>query len=406
MSKATGDLGNRQAKSLDEIKPLIEMCKAGRLFAVQEWIAEGKPVNPPPFPRRSNHARAPLDIAVESGFHSLVEVLLKCGAEIDLDGWNGTMARALRARRFDFIQLLVEHGYDPKQIDMKDVFNTWDPTMMEYFIDRGADVETGNPLAWAFCNRIRTALRVFKRYQERFVSFPEQVNIALRHHCKEGNLKWVSLLLWAGADPYAPGVSSHDEERDSDYEGLSALGYAVLYQHFDVFKLKQVKLNPSDPRIRDVLRYADRGEGIELLQQLLAKGLKPNDQENGGCSIIQRLLCGLEVDFSSYSWHQRNGRDKIDSTQARDKVKAIHLLAKHGAKWMPQDKDEIKHARRSLLKLKPGYAIEFAWIMSKYAACAKECIQDLIATPSMKTHLSRDWSRLQEILATWPGDGG
>src|ERR1044071_8347908 len=105
MSKATGDLGNRQAKSLDEIKPLIEMCKAGRLFAVQEWIAEGKPVNPHPFPRRSNHARAPLDIAIESGFHSLVEVLLKGGAEIDLDGWNWTMARALRARRFDFVQL-------------------------------------------------------------------------------------------------------------------------------------------------------------------------------------------------------------------------------------------------------------------------------------------------------------
>jgi hypothetical protein len=45
----------------------------------------------------------------------------------------------------DFVQLLVAHGYDPKQIDMKDVFNTWDPAMMEFFIDKGADVETGNP---------------------------------------------------------------------------------------------------------------------------------------------------------------------------------------------------------------------------------------------------------------------
>ena len=95
MSKATGDPGSRQAQSLDEIKPLVDMCRAGRLFAVQEWIAAGKPINPPPFPRRSNHARARLDIAVESGFHSLVEVLLKGGAAIDLDGWNGTMARAL-----------------------------------------------------------------------------------------------------------------------------------------------------------------------------------------------------------------------------------------------------------------------------------------------------------------------
>jgi hypothetical protein len=404
MSKATGDPGSRKAKSLDEIKPLIDMCRAGKLFAVQEWIAERKPVNPPPFPRRSNHARAPLDIAVESGFHSLVEVLLKGGAAIDLDGWNGTMARALRARRFDIIQLLVEHGYDPKQIDMKDVFNTWDPAMMEYFIDKGADVETGNPLAWAFCNRIRTALRVFKHYREQFTSFPEQANIALRYHCKEGNLKWVSLMLWAGADAYAPGVSSHDEERDSDYEGLSALGYAVLYQRFDIFKLKQVKLDPSHPHIEDVVRYADRGEGIELLKQLLEKGLKPNDQENGGCSHIQRLLDGMEVDYSSYSWHQRSNRDKIDSSRAREKIKAVHLLAKHGAKWVPKD-DNIKHARRSLLKLTADFTIEFAWIMSKYAACTKDCIQELIATPSMKAHLSQKWSRLQEILAAWPGQG-
>ncbi len=96
MNQLTGDPGNKQAQSLDEIKPLIDMCRKGRLFAVQEWIAERKPVNPPPFPRRSNHARAPLDIAVESGFHSLIEVLLKGGATIDLDDWNGTMARALR----------------------------------------------------------------------------------------------------------------------------------------------------------------------------------------------------------------------------------------------------------------------------------------------------------------------
>ncbi len=30
-----------QAKSSDEIKPLIELCKAGKLFEVQEWIKSG-----------------------------------------------------------------------------------------------------------------------------------------------------------------------------------------------------------------------------------------------------------------------------------------------------------------------------------------------------------------------------
>ena len=114
---------------------------------------------------------------------------MKTGAVFDLNDWNGTMQRALRANRFDIVKLLVEYGYDPKLIDMKTVFSTWKPEVMEYFIDRGADVETGNPMAYALCNRIQTALRLFKRYRDRFPTFQEQANIALRHHCKEGNVK-------------------------------------------------------------------------------------------------------------------------------------------------------------------------------------------------------------------------
>ena len=190
------------------------------------------------------------------------------------------------------------------------------------------------------------------------------------YHCKEGNLKWVSLILWAA--PIRMHLESAATMRNAIQitRVFQPLAYAVLYQHFDIFKLKHVKLDPSHPHIEDVVRYADRGEGIDLLKQLLEKGLKPNDQENGGCSHIQRLLNGMEVDYSSYSWHQRNNREKIDSSRAREKIKAVHLPAKHGARWVPKDND-IKYARRSLLKLTSDFTIEFAWIMSKYTACAK-----------------------------------
>jgi hypothetical protein len=36
------------ASTLEEILPLIEHCKAGRLKEVQEWIAQGKPLDLPP----------------------------------------------------------------------------------------------------------------------------------------------------------------------------------------------------------------------------------------------------------------------------------------------------------------------------------------------------------------------
>jgi hypothetical protein len=51
--------------------------------------------------------------------------------------------------------------------------------------------------------------------------------MALRHHCEEGNFKWVSLLLWAGADPSAKGPDSHDEDPDPE-EDLRALDCAAL----------------------------------------------------------------------------------------------------------------------------------------------------------------------------------
>src|SRR5262249_41429914 len=155
-------------------------------------------------------------------------------------------------------------------------------------------------------------------------SFPEQANIALRHHCMEGNMKWVSLMLWAGADPYAPGISRHNEERDPDYEGLNALGYAVLYRHFEIFQLKQIKLDPAHPRIGYVVQFLGCDEGFELLKRLLEKGLNPNDQENGGCSKIQGLLQGIDDGYAAYNSFGRDRRDKIDTERGRDKIKIIH----------------------------------------------------------------------------------
>lgn len=95
----------------------------------------------------------------------------------------------------DIIKLLVKHGADIHSIDMAWVFGSWDPKIIEYFIEQGADVETGSPLASALCWRIRTGLGVYKRHKNHFPSFQKQINIALRHHCKEGNLKWVSPML-------------------------------------------------------------------------------------------------------------------------------------------------------------------------------------------------------------------
>lgn len=384
----------------EEIRPLIELCKAGKVFAVQEWIEAGRPVNPPPMPAKGRRGKTPLEVAIDRGIHSLVEVLLKGGAILEPEGWDSPMNQALKARRLDLVQLLAEHGDDPRSVDMRRVVDTWAPKIMEYFIERGADVELGKPFAYAFCNRIRTAFGVFKQCRQRRPGLQEQANIALRHHCKEGNLKWVSLMLWLGADPCKCGADHYDQDFGDEECGLSAIGFAALYKNFDVFRLKQLRLDVASPGVRESLHYFCKGEGIDILRWLLEKGAVPNDQENCGSSAIQRWLNEMSWTYSFDPWTREQSRKNIDTEGARERMKAIHLLAKHGGRWAPIDTDEIGSARRSLLKLKPDYTVEFIWIMAKYNASAAGCLQGLVSTPSMRAHVKSHLPRIQELISS------
>ena len=425
-----------RTSTYDEIKPLIDLCKAGKLFEVQEWIAAGKPVNPPLPEPKKGRKHTPLQYAIDHGFHSLVAVLLDGGADIENASRYCPMNHAIEEKRLDIVKLLVDHGADSTDVDMETVFYSWDPDMMEYFIDRGAEVEKGNPLAAAFSSRIRTAMRIFKKYRDQFPSFQEQANIGLRYHCKEGNLKWVSLMLWVGADPYAPGTENYYEDADPDDEGLSAVGFAAPYNHFEVFELRQLKLDlshpvvtdivanarseegtelvgklldrgmdPNHPALREIMRFAYREHGIQVLERLLQMGMNPNDQENGGCSGIRDLLVGMDWGLARYDpWSKMSERRSrsLDSKEARGKIKAIHLLAKHGARWMPAGRDEVNSIRRSLMKMTADYTVEFIWIMSKYQACTRGAITDLLRTSTIRAVVSGHTRRINELVARLP----
>jgi hypothetical protein len=58
------------------------------------------------------------------------------------------------------------------------------------------NLESGDPIAKAFRDKQREFLGIYLELRERIPSAPKQAAMALRHHAAEGNLKWVSLLLW------------------------------------------------------------------------------------------------------------------------------------------------------------------------------------------------------------------
>jgi hypothetical protein len=64
---------------------------------------------------------------------------------------------------------------------------TWEPTLIRFSLEQGADPTKDNPFAIAFGAKVRTALRPFTEFKqdhpERADALQEQVNIALRHFC-------------------------------------------------------------------------------------------------------------------------------------------------------------------------------------------------------------------------------
>ena len=98
-----------------------------------------------------------------------------------------------------------------------------------------------------------------------------------------------------------------------------------------------------------------------------------------------------------YSWQNDWN---IDSLESRESMKAIHLLARHGARWKPEDKSEMKSCRRSLLKLAPPYALEFAWILAGYKLGSREDLIELFRTEAMRKHTARFCRKLSDIVAT------
>jgi len=383
----------RQAQKYEEIEPLLKLCKAGRLFDVQNWIAEGKPINPSSEIDKKRGKKSPLQVSMDTGFHSLVEQLLKSGASLEEPGYC-PLQHALRKRRFDLIELLVNHGKNIHSVDMNMVFETWDPQIIEYLIEKGGDLKNGNPLAEALCNRIRTALGVFKRYEHKFPFLKEQVDIALRYHCKEGNLKWVSLMLWAGGNPYLKGPDSPYYDDPEEY--VSALELAALYGHTDVFKLKNIKLDPSNEIAGDLLRNCCFSDDCHFLKTLLEKGYDPRQMEDKGSSLIQSLIYSMTLDFNPYTY-TRNQKD-IDTSRSRRKVEMIHMLVRHGAQWQPENDGTVNDTRRSFLKMKDDYVMEFVWIMSEYQACTRHSVERLMKTPSIRSLISKHTARYNELL--------
>jgi hypothetical protein len=225
-------------------KGFRRFIKEGKLFAVQKWIAEGKRIHAPEV-----YWETPLQLAVETGFHSMIEIFLK--QRTNREQLVIALNYATGVGNFEVIQLLVDYGADIHSVDFTVVCQTGHPLIIRYFIQHGIDPETGYPFAHALCHPKHRYLGVYMRYRDQFPSFTYQLNLALRYHAQCGNLKWVSHLIWAGGDPHLclPGL---DEEPDPD-EDTSALEEAIYKNQDEV--VDKIGIDPQRDNLKRIFYY-------------------------------------------------------------------------------------------------------------------------------------------------------
>ena len=103
---------------IDQSKELVELCRTGKLYQLQKWIADGKSLENPPTARGSRR-KSLLEIAVDTGFHSLVELIAK--HETNQSSRDAALAHAVATRRLDLVELLLANGAEIRSVPFADV---------------------------------------------------------------------------------------------------------------------------------------------------------------------------------------------------------------------------------------------------------------------------------------------
>jgi hypothetical protein len=309
---------------------------------------------------------------LETGQHSLVFALLKSGYRLELERYR-PLDLALRQRRWDLFDLLLEAGWDLKSVDVYTVVDTYNVELYERFRATGYDLteghEMGSVLGHGTSNR--PLLGFLKRHRAEDPKLQTELNIALGYHAKAGNERGVALCLWSGANPHAPApdpdfrvtVSPSSGEEDEDpFVGWSAVEEAATAGHLEILK----RLGP-DPA-RDDFDHLYQFAKSESVIAYLATIQLPKDLT------------------SALSWHLRWMVDRFPLSAGRGPGTVEKLLI-CGVRWEETDPKKLAQVRRWLVKAHEYELRSIFRHLERPEVCAPETLQELIRNPKMRERL-------------------
>ena len=216
------------AHAWSEVSEPLALCKAGRFYAFEQWVAYGRPIQvTPDAPFHNRRVQSLLDFAIRSGGFDLVRLLLCNGYQLDLEPQSPLNA-ALEHRRWDILDLLLAWGADPKGADVWRVLDSYERDVMERSWSAGVDLTEDASMADALANstRNRPLYGFVKNYRFQDPRIQRALDVALGASVDACNEKALKLCMWAGANSRQQ-VADLQEAPEEDEWGETAIERAV-----------------------------------------------------------------------------------------------------------------------------------------------------------------------------------
>jgi len=366
---------------------LAKIVEAGRLFALQERVLGDS------HPKDEAFSQYPdlLLQSVKSGFHSMVEVVLKL-ASWPTEDLMRALNWALHERRGDLAELILEAGAPIQEFDFEELCGTMHVPLMKRFLEGGGNPANDNVFAKALDRfKARPLLRFYKEMRVQYPTLDDQAALALSQAVSDKSVRWSCLLIWAGADPFRKVPHSLEEEWDE--EGYMTTAAAEACWHDDEF-LKAMKLKPTQDQAQDLCLRAAFKPTVAKFEMLL-KNLSTEDLNRGeaeSCEFLEELINYRRFDFGTPYRH---------SEEDSQRIQCIEYLLKRGAKWNPSN-EGLKRARHGLASF-DGLHVASVIRLLTYMPGASEIdkIWELCNTPKMRSKiLSGDaclWDEIQRM---------
>jgi hypothetical protein len=340
-------MAKRRHVLTEDLQQLLDLIHKGKLFALHQWIKDGKRIRSPE--QTDCHAEI-LNEAVATGFHSLVEELLRAG------GWSAdeltdALEKARYHKRFDIAELLINHGAQVQQLDFQTSCEELDLPMMERHLRNGVDPGKDNAFARALSYvKARPLLGFYRQFHAEFPALQDQAALALSEAVQKNQVRWTALLAWAGADPFRHVPRDLDTPFPADAEDFTtAAGEAVWRNRPEI--LKVLHLKPTASQAIELLDQAVYTKNSDLIRSFLA--IIPRDQVNksprGSSAALEKFVT-LFGDVAAWS---SNSPPEADAKT----LQCIEALLDAGAKWNPPTAD-LRYARRALRNHDNRYIVQ------------------------------------------------